>query len=308
MNPYSLFASLLVLLAIVFLFGLTPETITTDILKIISPKQTLRSRVKTIQGKIKSKKLSLELRQIQDALIATGKGNQFASVCTVSLSLFIFGVLFAIIISNWFLIPILGITFAMIPFFYTKSSLSYYEKHIQEEMETALSIVTTSYVRSDDIMSAIGENICYIKPPICEIFKSFLGEATVISSDTKNALLNLRGKIDNQIFHEWCDTLIASQDDRTLKTTLFPIVNKLTDVRIVNNELKTMLTEPRKEYFMMVALVVGNIPLLYMLNKDWFSSLMNTLPGKLVLAITGMIILVTTVLMMKYTKPIEYKR
>jgi uncharacterized membrane protein YhaH (DUF805 family) len=69
-----------------------------------------------------------------------------------------------------------------------------------------------------------------------------------------------------------------------------------------------MLTEPRKEYFMMVALVVGNIPLLYMLNKDWFSSLMNTLPGKLVLAITGLIILITTVLMMKYTKPIEYKR
>ena len=109
MNPYSLFASLLVLLAIVFLFGLTPETITTDILKIISPKLTLRNRVRTIQGKIKSKKISVELKQIQDALVATGKGNQFASVCAASLSLLIFGGIFAIIISNWFLIPILGI-------------------------------------------------------------------------------------------------------------------------------------------------------------------------------------------------------
>ena len=100
---------------------------------------------------------------------------------------------------------------------------------------------------------------------------------------------------------------IQCQDDRTLNDTLLPVVTKLTDVRIVNNELKTMLYEPRKEYFMMVALVIGNIPLLYMLNKSWYSTLMDTIPGKIVLALSGMVILVTA-MMMKYTRPIEYKR
>lgn len=57
----------------------------------------------------------------------------------------------------------------------------------------------------------------------------------------------------------------------------------------------------------MVALVVGNIPLLYILNKSWYSTLMDTIPGKLVLALSGVIILVTAMMMMKYTKPIEYK-
>ena len=46
--------------------------------------------------------------------------------------------------------------------------------------------------------------------------------------------------VDNEIFWEWCDTLIQCQDDRTLKDTLLPIVAKLTDVRIVNSELKTI--------------------------------------------------------------------
>jgi hypothetical protein len=175
-------------------------------------------------------------------------------------------------------------------------------------METALSIITTSYIRSDDIVSAVKENITYLKPPINKIFKSFLGDATVISSDTKHALHKLKDKIDNQISKEWVDTLIQFQDDRTLKDSLLPVVTKLTDVRIVNNELKTMLYEPRKEYYMMVALVIGNIPLLYMLNKSWYSTLMDTLPGKIVLALSGITILVTALLMMKYTKPIEYRR
>ena len=130
----------------------------------------------------------------------------------------------------------------------------------------------------------------------------------MISSDTKASLRNLRDRIDNDIFAEWCDTLISCQDDRTLKDTLLPIVSKLTDVRIVNNELKTVLDAAKNEYLTMVLLVVGNIPLIYALNKEWFDSLMFTIPGKIVLAVCGMTILVTAGFMMKFTKPIEYRR
>ena len=152
------------------------------------------------------------------------------------------------------------------------------------------------------------ENIKYIKPPLRDVFKSFEGEATAISSNIKRALYKLKDKVDNEIFWEWCDTLIQCQDDRTLKDTLLPIVGKLTDVRIVNSELKTMLSSARNEYWFMVALVVGNIPLLYLLNKDWFHTLLFTTPGKLVCGICGMVILITALFMMKFTKPVEYKR
>ncbi len=261
-----------------------------------------------MKGKKKSRKISAELKHINDALIATGKGSQFTTICSVSLTLLICGGMCSVLIDNIFLVPIFYITLALLPFIYAKTTIGYYYKHIELEIETALSIITTSYNRTDDIVLSVKENIRYLNPPITEVFKSFLGETTAISSDIKMALHRLKDKIDNQIFKEWCDTLIQCQDDRTLKDSLQPIVGKLTDVRIVNNELKTMLYEPRKEYFMMVALVVGNIPLLYMLNKSWFHTLMDTLPGKIVLALTGVVILITSLLMMKYTKPIEYRR
>lgn len=163
-------------------------------------------------------------------------------------------------------------------------------------------------IRSDDIIGAVRENIPYIKHPLKETFLAFTGDATAVSSNIKRALYNLKEKLDDEIFREWCDTLIACQDDRTLKDTLLPVVSKLTDVRIVNNELKGMLAAARNEYWVMVALVVGNIPLLYVLNKEWFHTLIYETSGKVVLGICGVVILVTALFMLKFTKPIEYKR
>ncbi len=308
MTVVYLLCFLLLCAGIVLLLGLTPEVITNDIMRLISPKQTLRDKVLIAQGRKKSRRITKEIMHIKDALDATDNSRQFTIACVASIVMLVVGCILAVVIDNYFLIPVFAVAFSCLPFFYVKSTLSAYDKHVKEDMETALSIITTSYIRSDDIVGAVNENITYLKPPIKEIFQSFIGDTTMISSDIKDALRNLKSKTDNAIYEEWCDTLIACQDDRILKDTLLPIVAKLTDVRIVNNELKTVLGEVRKEYWMMVCLVIGNIPILYMLNYSWFEALMFTLPGKIVLAICGTVILVTAMLMMKYTRPIEYKR
>lgn len=120
--------------------------------------------------------------------------------------------------------------------------------------------------------------------------------------------MNMKTKIDSEVFHEWCDSLILCQTDRSLKSTLTPIVNKLSDMRVVNADLEYMITGPRKEFISMAFLVIGNIPLLYMLNKAWFNSLMNTVVGQIVLAISAVGIFISTAIVIKLTKPIEYKR
>ena len=287
---------------------LTPETVTDDIMHMVVPEQTLRDKVLIAQKKKKSRKITKALLHMREALTATGKSNQFTVTCAASLMLMIAGCIAAVMINNFFMIPVFALAFASLPFLFARNTIAAYDKHIREEMETALSVVTTSYIRTDDIVTSVKENLTNLKPPIRDIFAGFVGDAMMVSSDTKAALRNLRDRIDNDIFAEWCDTLIACQDDRTLNDTLLPIVSKLTDVRIVNNELKTMLDAVRNEYLTMVLLVVGTIPLIYALNKEWFSSLMFTTPGKIVLAVCGMTILVTAMFMMKFTKPIEYKR
>ncbi len=305
---FPIISSVLLVIGIACLFQLTPEQITDDMMAILKPNESLRDKARNLRENKKKHSLYRTLVRMRTALAVTGKSRQFMLVCCASVVLFGLGLLAALLIDNIYLMPALSVSFALIPFFYTTSTLSYYEKHTKEELETTLSIITTSYVRSDDILTAVRENLQYIRPPLNDVFRSFLGEATAVSSNTKQALHNLKDKVDDEIFVEWCETLIQCQDDRTLKDTLQPIVAKLTDVRLINSELKTMLSSARSEYLVMVGLVVGNIPLLYLLNKEWYHTLMFTGPGKLVLGICGLVILVTALFMMKFTKPISYKR
>lgn len=305
---FPIISSVLLIVGISLLMNFTPETVADDLIAIITPKDSLRDKIRAIRGNKKKHGIYKTLIKMKTALSVTGKSKQFSFACFLSLIGFAGGMILSIAIDNLFLMPVFSVAFAMLPFFYITSTLSYYEKHTKEELETTLSIITTSYIRNDDILLSVRENIKYIKPPLREVFMAFEGDATAVSSNIKRALYNLKEKVDNEIFREWCDTLIQCQDDRTLKDTLLPVVAKLTDVRVVNSELKTMLSSVRNEYWMMVALVVGNIPLLYLLNKDWFYTLLFTNAGKVVLGVCGIVILITALFMMKFTKPIEYKR
>lgn len=300
--------SILLIIAIAIFFDLTPERITNDLMNVITPNDTMADKTKNVRGNRKRHRLYKLLVNIKGALAATGKSKQFMIAICTSVILFGVGVILSILIDNLFLMPVLAVTLAMLPFLYITNTLSYYEKQTKEELETALSIITTSYERCDDIVQAVRENTQYIKPPLREVFQSFEGEATAVTSNIKTALYSLREKIDNDIFREWVDTLILCQDDRTLKDTLQPVVQKLADIRIVNNELATMLASARNEYWMMVALVVGNVPLLYLLNKDWFHTLIDSVPGKAVCGVCALVIFITAIFMKRFTKPIEYKR
>ena len=305
---FYLVGFLLICVGGILLLGLTPESVTDDLMHVISPEQTMRDQVLLAQGKKKSRKLTREILHIKEALDTTGKGTQFTIACALSILLLVVGSITAIVIDNYFLIPVFAIAFASVPFMYIKGTIAAYDKRMKEEMETALSVITISYIRTDDLIGAVKENLSNLRPPVRNVFQSFVGEATTITSDIKTAIRNLKERIDNQIYAEWCDALIDCQDDRALMDTLLPIVSKFTEVNKINIELQTMLAEVKKEYYMMVCLVVGNLPLLYFLNKSWFETLMFSLPGKIVLAVCGLTILVTAFLLGKITKPVEYRR
>ena len=91
-----------------------------------------------------------------------------------------------------------------------------------------------------------------------------------------------------------------------MKDTLPTIVQKFSDVRIVQSELEAMMQGPRREAITMMFLVIANVPLLYFLNKDWFHTLVYTTPGKIALAICTAIILFSLTQIMKLSRPIEY--
>ena len=293
---------------IVLLLGLNPERIGLDIESILNERQSLKQRARSARGKNRKSKLTLLLEKIRRALKDTGKEKYFGIACALSLALMVGGCVLSIAIGNPFLAPIAAVAFAMIPFVYLLRTMDVYETQIRLEMERGLSSITSSYVRTRNLQAAVAENIQRLKPPLKDIFENFLAETSMVTADTKRAIEHLKEKINDSVFHEWCDALITCQEDHNLIDTLPPIVARLSDMRIVNGELRAMSAEHKREYWLMVIMVIANIPLLYVLNKDWYAALMYTTLGKVALALCGAVILVTSFLMMKYTKPITYKK
>ena len=85
---------------------------------------------------------------------------------------FIAGTVLSISLGN-FLVPVLSIGLGLMPFWYVIYNSNSYRKQINEELETALSTITTSYIRSEDIILAVEENLEYLNPPISEVFIFF---------------------------------------------------------------------------------------------------------------------------------------
>ena len=292
------------------MLGLTPFAFLEGMAGFLKPEKTsIKSRIKVSRKKKEPKGLRLLFEEVQEILRLTGRGGQFTMLCILSMLLFVVGVLAALTMGNTLLVPVLSVGFALMPFYYVKFTASRFKKQVSTELETALSMITTSYLRNKNtIIRAIEENLPYLNPPVSEVFRAFLMESKLINSNTAEALQSLKKGMDNAVFHEWVDAVTACQDDYNLKNTLPAIVGKLSDMRVVSAELDLLLMEPLKEYITMVVLVVSSIPILYFLNREWYETLMFTGFGKALLAICGTVIFISMAAVAKHTRPIEYKR
>lgn len=291
------------------LLGMKPVEFTDGLFAfLMRPKKSIREDIKESSGRKKAGVLRREILEAQEVLKMTGRGNRFSVICAISLALFCAGGSIAILLGNFFLAPVMAVGFLFLPFWYVKLTASHYKRDVSAELETALSVITTAYLRTEDIVTAVEENIVYLNPPVSKVFQSFLLQIKLVNPDVEAGLRAMREQIDNEVFREWCDALSDCQHDRSLKTTLTPIVAKLSDMRNVNAELEYLIAEPRKEFLIMVIFVIGNIPLMYLLNKDWYDVLMHTPLGQIILSVTAAVIFVSAGFVVKLTRPIEYRR
>ena len=269
---------------------------------------SIRADINETTKRKKAGYLRREITEAQAVLAASGRADRFPMVCFTSLLCFALGACIAIAAGNAFLVPVLAVGLMLTPFWYVKLTAGSFKKDVAAELETALSVITTAYLRTENFQQAVEENVRYLHPPVQEVFQRFLMRIKHIDPDMNAALAELKSAIDNEVWREWCEALSACQYDHSMKSTLNPIVAKLSDMRIINGELENLVFAPRKEFISMAVLVVLNIPLLYFLNKDWYATLMTTVPGKAVLAVCAAAIFLSFARVVKLTQPIEYRR
>lgn len=279
----------------------------TDLLTIFSKSKsvTLSDELKVVMG-IPVKGFFNREYELGEMLRSMGRAEKITAVKQLSLLLFAVGAVLALLLNNIYMVPIFGIGFSLVPVWYLRSTAATYKKHLNEELEMSISIITTSYLRTEDLIKSVKENLPFINEPVKSTFSAFVSEAELINANLVSAINSMKMKVPNRVFHEWCNILIQCQSDRSMKQTLPTITQKFSDVRIVQSELEAMMQGPCREAITMVFLVIANIPLLYFLNQDWFHALLFTTPGKIALAICGAIILFSVSQIMKLSKPIEY--
>lgn len=242
------------------------------------------------------------------AVLRIRAGGKIPLVCMASLVLFALGALHRHSCRERLPRPRTGRRLMLMPFWYVKLTAGGFKKDVAAELETALSVITTAYLRTENFQQAVEENVRYLHHPVQEVFQRFLTRIKHIDPDMDAALHDLKYAIDNEVWQEWCEAVSACQTDRSLKSTLTPIVSKLSDMRVVNGELENLVYGPRKEFVTMAILVLINIPLVRFINTDWYHTLVDTIPGQMVIAVCIAAVFVSFAFVVKLTQPIEYRR
>ncbi|KNZ42456.1 hypothetical protein AKG39_06490 [Acetobacterium bakii] len=294
------------------LFNISPFELTSQLMDLlIYDKKDIKTVIK--KTVINDKKSPLQgiintIREAQLILKATGRESVFATLVMVSTILFIVGIVMGLMMENIALSGVLGVGLSLFPFWYIKLTEVNYKKELNDELETTLSIIDSSYGRSKNIVKAVEENLYHINPPLSTVFESFVFEVSYVTADIPGAILRLSETIDNQVFREWCRALIACQDNPNLINTLSGIVYKLTDIKQNNDDMGIEMFEPVRTALTMICLVLGAPVLFYLINIEWFNALTQSFGGKIVLAIAAFVIFISINGAVKLTKPVEYSR
>ena len=160
MNVLLLVACAGMITGLFMVISLSPIEFTNSIFK--NPTSKPRSIKDEINETTKRKKKSYlrrEITEVQSILKLTGREEWFPMICALSLLLFTIGSGIAIILGNMFSVPVLGIGFMMIPFWYVRLTQTHFKKDIAAELETALSIITTFYLRNMELLTEVSDNI-----------------------------------------------------------------------------------------------------------------------------------------------------
>lgn len=309
MIAVELFACAGLIAGAFLLLGLSPVEFADGMFAFLLKRpRSIRDEINETTKRKKPSFLRRTVEETREILRMTGRSERFSMVCAASLLFFALGACAAILMENMFLVPVLAAGLSFLPFLYVRLTAEHFKKNVAAELETALSIVTTAYLRSEDLLTAVEENLPYLNPPVKTVFAQFAARVRLIDPDMDAALRELKPKIQNEVFGEWCDAIAACQFDRSLKSTLTPIVSKLSDIRVVNAELDYLVFEPRKEFIVMALLVVGNLPLMFFLNRGWFRVLTRSVAGEFVLAACAAAIFICGAFVMKLTRPIRCRR
>ena len=289
-----LICALFVTAGLFILMDVRPRDVTDELKKPFEREVNRKKRIRFITGK----KPSAVQRMMEDAvtmLDASGMGEQVSTYRNMAILMAVAGFLFGMVIDNILVSIVLGVGLAMTPLTIIRMRTADYKRMVNEKLEMAMSSVTNSYVATGNLLTAVENVLPMLPAPVNTIFQRFVADMQYVDGNAIRAIQHMREASDNWYWSEWCNALIQCQDDVSLNRTLSGIVERLSESRQIQLEVDTTLRKHMSDYVVTVLLVLGSIPLMGFMIPDWYSMLMDTVPGKITLAVVLATVLITSV-------------
>ncbi len=238
-------------------------------------------------------------------LAASGMSGQAGTYKWVAVILALVGLAVGLLLNNVPAALVLAVGLGSSPLIIIRIRTGDYLRSLHEKLESAMGIVTNSYVSSGDLIGAVESSLHLLPALVDSIFKQFLTKVQLIDSDVVKALRQMRDRINNRYWRDWCDVLVQCQRDRQLRFALPGIVGRLGEMRRVQMETDTSIRKQTSDYVMIVLIVIGSIPLMGAMMPDWYSMLTTTVIGQVTLAVVLAAVFATAVWVAKLYRPLE---
>lgn len=268
--------------------------------------ENAKDYVARINGTTKESLMVRTRREAQKVYEQTGQKERYTKTLRMALFAGVGGVAVGLMFQNPLLAIVLAVGFYYLPLWLSQFSLYRYNHFLNEELETALSLITASYTRTNDILGAVQENMANINEPVKSVFATFVNNLKYVDPNAPAQIERMKNALDNKIWWQWCDSLILCQGDHTLRAALLPIVYKFSNQKAQQEENETKMMLPLRNAVMMICIVLSVIPLFWAVEPAWYNNLVSTPFGQFSLVATAIVVLVTVNKAIRLSKPVEY--
>lgn len=289
MNKYllSLIFTILIVAGLFLVLRIPVSEYITQWRKLLRRRNTTgKRRREIITGEKKPSRLLRYFRESRQILIQTGRGNLYP-LAQVGAALFaVAGVFLAFAMNNPFLIPVFAVCLFILPFALIHKLELPLAASFNRDMKAALGVVTSTYIQTEDIQSAVERHLELIKPPFLDVFREFIVELKVIEPNVPRALRNMARKIDSSIFREWCSVLIQCQDNKDMKQVLPATVEKIDENITVQAETDTKSSPQISRFNVLLVLNFISLPLLSLIARSWCDAMVSNFFGQFIVAVS----------------------
>lgn len=269
----------------------------------------LKDKIDIINGKNshKNNRLKNYFLDVEIILAKMNKIDEYPKIKIYSILFSLLGIVIGAILNNYLLCLITVPLFAMIPFQLVKYRYNKYNKQLEEELETAISLISISYNQTTNFITSVEKCVDTLPPKAKVYFQDFLMEVKNLNANIDSALVNLKTKVENRVFQQWIDRVIICQRDKSAISSLQSIATEYSVNRNIQNELVAEAYEAKFELYIMLFVVAFTPVLLYFLQKDAFIHLVNDLPGKITMFVSLLVCIVVYFIGNKIAKPIVFR-